>query len=293
MKKTIITLLFSACISSSLFSQSFTIALTGGYCLPIASSFNSKSAIEFQNAGFPSFYTAQQNLAYTSYGQGGNIALSFDWFSKKNIGCGLKLNAMISSPYSYTAAVTYLNSNSANYSFTDKPFSFQFIPHISFKHDFKVVDPILEMGMLIGITNVKEDYQANYTSGDVVNSTINNHGNVLLGFYSSLGLAFKVSKTVRIMLTVNCSAGSYSPSQWDRTSFTVNGMDQMSYLSTSQKQGTFVKQLDLTAPQSSNQPHQQLKYSVPFSNVGINAGFSFLLGKKKDRVKDKEVKHLF
>jgi len=289
MKHIFTTLLFSAVLSLSLSAQSFNIGITGGYCAPIASSFNSVNSNQIQNQGFPQYYTSVQNLVSASYGQGGNIALNFDWFSKKNIGCGLTMNALISSPFSYSTYVSYLNGESAIFDFTDHPFSFQFIPHISFKHDFKVVSPTLQLGMLIGVTHVVTDYQADYSTGDIVQSSINNHGSAMLGFYSSLGLAFKVSKVVRIMVGVTCSAGSYSPSEWTRTSFVVNGTSQLSNLYTSEQQGVYVKQLDLTATQSTNQPSQSLKYSIPFSNVGFNAGISFMLYKhEKHNMTEKE-----
>jgi hypothetical protein len=285
MKKVIFTLLFSVYISA-LFAQ-FSLSVTGGYCLPIASSYRTKTRIEFQNQNFPNYYTTQESLSSASFGQGGNIALALDWFSKKNIGCGLKLNALISSPYTSTASVYYLNGSAADFTFVEKPFSFQFIPHISFKHDFKKVSPIVEMGMIIGITNIKEDYHAESSSGGVLQSSINSSGGALVGFYSSLGLAIRMSRTARFMIGLTCSAGSYSPTKWERKSYVVNGQDQMQYLSTSQTQGTFVKQLDLKASQPSGQPDQELKYSAAFSNVGINIGFSFVLAKRQKPTDEK------
>ena len=302
MKKTYTLLLLCAFISGTLFPQSVSLELTGGYCAPIASNFSAVSTKEFQSATYPTFYSTYQDLHSASYGQGGSVALNVNWFSKKDIGCGLRANALFSSPFSYTVYVTYLNGNGANFNFTDRPFSFQLVPHISFKHDFRVVSPILEMGMLLGFTHIDEDYQALYNSGDVVQSTIHNHGSILLGFYSSLGLSFKVSKAVRVMLAVNCSVGSYSPTQWERTSFTVNYIDQLGSLSTSDLRGTYVKQLDPSVSQPANQPHQDLRYSVPFSNVGFSAGIAFTFGKKKAGTsqpepvrdtKDKNVVHPF
>jgi hypothetical protein len=280
--KTVVLSAFLLFVSGTkLAAQSVSIDVTGGYCAPIASSFSSVSIRQFQNTAYPYFYSTTRTVKSTSYGQGGNAALNFNWFSKKDIGCGLRMNILFSSPSSYTADVVYLNGNNATYHFTDKPFSFQFIPHISFKHDFKVVTPVLEMGMLIGLTHVTEDYTALYYSGDVVQSSINNHGGALLGFYSSLGLQFKISKAVKFLLAVNCSVGSYSPTVWDRTSFFVNGQDRLGNLSVSDVKGTYVKTIDPSAAQSSSQPHQDQKYSAPFSNVGFSAGFAFTFGKKK------------
>ena len=288
MKNIFTTVFISAFFSASLLAQSFNIGITGGYNAPLAGSFNTVNATQFENVGFPQYYTSLQTVTSASFGQGGNIALNLDWFSKKNIGCGLTMNALISSPYSYSTTVNYLSGVSAQYNFTDHPFSFQFIPHISFKHDFKVVSPILEVGMLVGITHVTEDYEAVGTNGTQIQSSINNHGNVMLGFYSSLGLAFKVSRVVRIMLAVTCSAASYSPSGWTRTSFVVNNTNQLSSLSTSELQGVYVKSMDQTVPQSSSQPHESLKFSMPFSNVGFNAGIAFVISKKKDKAKEKQ-----
>jgi hypothetical protein len=287
MKKNLLVL-FVALISCTVWSQSVIFGLAGGYCAPLASDTRSVDEIQFENSNFPRYYASYENLKSVSYGQGGNIAFYFDWFSKKNIGCGLKLNAMIGSPFSHTATVYYIDGTVGDYSFEDKGFSFQFIPHINFKHEFKRVTPILELGMLIGVTNIEQSYHASFSKGYQINSTVNDHGNALIGFYSSLGLAFKVSKVVRITLAMTCSAGSYSPSAWSRTSYVVNGQDQLAYLAVGQKEGEYVNELNLKATQSNNVPHQSLKYSAPFSNIGFNAGLAFEIARKKSKEKIKE-----
>ena len=281
--KTFAPLLIFILFSATLPAQSFNIGISGGYDIPIASSFNYTKTVEFENQNFPHYYSTYHELANTSYGKGGNIAVTMDWYSAKNIGCGLKLNALISTPFSSSEDVFYLNGTKATFNFTDKPFSFQFVPHINFKHDFNKVSPYLEMGMLAGITHITQDYDAKNNTGSEIKSSINNKGNVLLGFYSSLGVAIKMSQVVHFTASVNCSAGSYSPAKWERTSFVVNGVDQLSSLRPSEKQGIYIKQLDLTATQSMYQPSQSLKYAVPFSNVGVNVGFLFVLGTKKTR----------
>ncbi len=272
--------------SATLSAQSFNIGIAAGYDAPIASSFNSTNTVEFENQTFPYYYSTYHKLAYTSYGKGGNIAVTLDWYSSKNIGCGLKLNALISTPFSYSDFVTYLNATTATFNYTDKPFSFQFVPHINFKHDFNKVSPYLEMGMVVGITHITEDYDAKNSLGSEINSRVNYHGNVLLGFYSSLGVAVRISQVVHFTASINCSAGSYSPAKWDRTAFVANGVDQLNSLQTSQKQGIYVKQLDLSVPQPTYQPSQSLKYAVPFSNVGFNVGFLFVIATKSGATKD-------
>ena len=206
--KKIFTLFAILIASIQLYSQSVHIGLSGGYCIPLATDLQTLNAIQIENYGYPPFYTSYRAVTPKSSGQGGNIAIHVDWFSKHNIGFGLKLNALFSSPISYSYLVNYLNGAVVKYDYKDKPFSFQFMPHASFKHDFKVVSPVLEMGMLIGVTNVVQDYNAISNYGETSTSSMRLYGNVLLGFYSSLGLAFRVSPAVSIPLAVNCSAGS-------------------------------------------------------------------------------------
>lgn len=114
--------------SSVLSAQSFNIGVSGGYDIPIASSFNYLNSVDYQNQAFPYYYSTYHSLTRTSYGKGGNIAVTMDWYSNKNIGCGLKINALISTPFKYSDNVNYLNGIDATYNFTDKPFSFS-LPH--------------------------------------------------------------------------------------------------------------------------------------------------------------------
>jgi len=99
-----------------------------------------------------------------------------------------------------------------------------------------------------------------------------------------VGLSFNVSKVVKINLVVNCVAGSYSPAKWKRTSFTLDGKDQMKALNTSQKEGQYVKELNLTASQGANEPSSDLKYSAAFSTMGVTTGICFVIAKKQRKV---------
>lgn len=282
---------------SSIHSQAVHIGVSGGYCLPLATDYGTVHAEQFEINYYPHYYTGYRKITPRSSGQGANLAMNIDWFSKSNIGLGLKLNALFSSPVAYSYRVEYLGGTIVNYDYTSKAFSFQFVPHASFKHDFKVVSPVLEMGMLIGLNKVNESYNAASASGGRQSSDMNINGNIMLGFYSSLGLAFRVSPVIRLSLAVNCTAGSYSPSKWERTSFFANGVNRLNDLSTFDREGIFVKELDQTSPQQSNEPRRELKYAMPFSNVGINAGIIFVLSKKQVKKapgpKDKPEVHPF
>ena len=293
--KNIAAALMLVICSHTLLAQKFSVEITGGYCAPLASDMHTTNATQFQvPVGYGVYAATTQTVTAQSFGQGGCVALNLNYFTKKDIGFGIKLNALISAPATAVINVTYYNNGTAQlvpYTYTDNAFSFQFVPHISFKHDFKRVSPILEMGMIIGVTNINSSYTG-VTSTDVFQSTINDHGGAMLGFYSSLGLAFKISKAVKFLLAVNCTAASYSPTVWTRTAYTVNNVDLLSALPIYEAQGVYVKNVDNTATPNQTQPRQSLKYSAPFSNVGFTAGFAFQFGKQKNAVtpsvKDKD-----
>ena len=286
MKKPLPFLAALLILATHLYSQSFNMSISGGYCFPLASEMHVNTITQFANPNYPNTYsTILQSVKPNSFGNGGNVALSMDWFSKNNIGFGLKVNALISTPVNYSASSTDANYNIYNYNFTDKAFSFQFIPHLNFKHDFKKVSPYIEMGMIIGVTQMNESFVATDNNGNTFSSDTKNYGNALLGFYSSLGVAFNVSKVVKLTLAVNCSAGSYSPSKYEVTSYSVNGVSQLGSMPEAIQQGSFVKQMNFTAQQYSNEPGTELKFAIPFSNVGVNAGICFVFPQKEKQGK--------
>lgn len=282
MKKPLYLLPVFIAASISLYSQSFDLGISGGYCLPLASGFYSNNTI--YSAMGNGYSPTQVNLAPFSYGNGGNVALNADWFFNKNIGLGLKFNALISAPLNSSASYTG-GSGTINYNFTNKAYSYQLIPHINFKYDFRVVCPYIEMGMLIGFTHINEAYVAQDNNGNEATLSENLNGNIMLGFHASLGVAFRVSKAVRITLAVISNSGTYSPANYQVTSYTVNGANQMNTIPVSQQQGSFVKQLDPSTP-ANNNPGQAPKFSLPFSNIGINAGVCFVIPvKAREHVK--------
>lgn len=270
---------------SKTFSQTTTtFDISGGYCFPLAQSTEAVVLSQAQSTTPPHYYTTYASLKRMSYGQGGCLAVNLNWFSKKNIGFGVKLNLLFGSAFKHSTTLATATTGTEYYTFSDKSFSFQFIPHICFRHDFKKVSPVLEAGMIVGMVQINQNYTITSTFyNEQIQTKVRDYGGVMLGFYSSLGLCFNVSEVVKISLALNCIAGSYSPTKWERTSFFVDGFNKMDALSISQLKGEYVKELDLQASQSSQQPRQSLKYSAAMSNIGITAGICFKLNKRNKK----------
>jgi hypothetical protein len=255
-------------------AQQISFDITGGYNVPLARQIEAKTEYVQSISTAPYFYSTSAKLRAVSYGQGGNVAVNLNWFSKKNIGFGLKLNAHIASPFNHTATIAGVGFQEY-YTIKDQAFSIQFIPHLCFRYDFKRVSPILEMGMILGTAFIDHNYTITASNQtETIQTRIRDNGNVVVGFYSSLGLSFNVSKVVKIKLALTCNAASYSPARWKRKTFTVDGVDRLGNLAPGNIEGEYVADWTFGG--------KRAKTSVAFSGVGLNTGICFLFdGKKK------------
>lgn len=277
--------------SSVAVAQTSVFSFAGGGDAPIARVYTTSSETQVQSFG-QGYTTVAQKVKPVSLGQGGNISLAYDWFSKKDIGFGIKLNAFFGAPFTLYGDQTSSSGDRIQYSVAERGFAGQLLPHFSVRHDFKKVCPVLEIGMMVGVNGVKENYEGYYNQSNEVTSTTWEKGGVSFGFYSSLGIWVRVSRVVRFSVAANCIVSSYSPTHWERTSFRVNGQDQLAQLSVYDTKGDYVAEVSNSTPQSSNTPRKSLKYSVPFSNVGFNVGFAFLFEKRKNQITDEKSKRV-
>lgn len=257
-------------------AQKVSFDITGGYNVPLARQTEAKTEYVQSRSSQPYFYSTSARLVPVSYGQGGNLAINLNWFSKKNIGFGLKLNVNFGSPFQHSAVINQPGYQEF-YDIKSRSFSMQFIPHVCFRYDFKKVSPVLEMGMILGAAFVDHNYIISASNqSTTILTKVRNYGNILVGFYSSMGLSFNVSKVFKINLVLTCSAASYTPARWKRMSFTVGGTNRLSNLAPTDLQGDYVADWD-------RQSGQRAKTSFAFSGVGFNTGFCFLFGDKKKK----------
>ncbi len=271
--KTTILLVLSVLYLSS-FAQNFVLSVGGGGDAPIARVYTSAYQSQVSTSSGISY---TQRVKPVSLGQGGNVYVAFDWFSKKGFGAGVKVNGFFGAPFIFHSEEVY-NSNIVKYDVSQRGFSGQFIPHLNFKHDFDRITPVVELGMMIGINGIQETTDGYFNNTSHMHTVVWEKGGVSLGFYSSLGIWIRLSRTVRLSVSATCIAASYSPTHWERTLYNVDGRDMLSQVATSDRYGRYVTEMNNTTPQSPNSPRQSLKYAAPFSNAGLNIGFSFILG---------------
>lgn len=272
-------------------AQSVTIDLTGGYNAPLASTLRAEKVVEVENTGIPNYYVTYEKTKAVSYGQGGNLAFNFCWHSKKNIGFGIRLNALFSQSFSSSLSVKNLDATTTSVNYKQSPFSFQFIPYFSFKHEFKKVTPFVEAGILIGATQISNTIKLTnsnsnlrYEIGQV------DDGGAIIGFHARLGILVNITPKFKFVTALESNVGSYSPTAWHLNKYEINGRDFLSQVNPTSREGSFTSVYNANNSTNPNNANSKTKYKSSFSGIGINVGFAFVFQSKTKEKKGKAEK---
>lgn len=288
-KQTSFILFLFSCLC--LQAQSVTIDLTGGYNAPLAPTLRAEKVVEVENAGIPDYYVTYEKTKAVSYGQGGNIAFNFCWNSKKDIGFGVRLNALFSQSFSYALSVKNLDGTTTNVAYKQSPFSFQFIPYFSFKHEFKKVTPFVEAGLLIGAIQISNNIKLSNSNSNVhYNVGQVDDGGAIIGFHTRIGIMVNITPKFKFITAIESNVGSYSPTAWHLNKYEINGQNYLSQVNPTSQSGTFTNEYYANSSANPNPANSKAKYKVSFSGIGINVGFAFVVHAKEKTKKVKEEK---
>ncbi|MEI6816945.1 MAG: hypothetical protein WCL14_10075 [Bacteroidota bacterium] len=114
----------------------------------------------------------------------------------------------------------------------------------------------------------------NHQNGYVTKFT---QGKATIGLPIVFGLNFKISESSSIFIEFNSSAYQWSPSH---SEVIDGGGSDLSKFTVAQKQNDYVDNPVIRT--DTNLPTEVSKKSYKFSNIGLNAGFIFHFGKKKE-----------
>jgi opacity protein-like surface antigen len=106
-------------------------------------------------------------------------------------------------------------------------------------------------------------------------------GRMAIGFQASAGAEYNVSDLIAVYAEVNFNGISYTPGKSELTVYEVDDVDQLDQLTVYEKETTFVKTLtyDYGSIPDPDKPREELRYSYPFSGIGMNFGVKFKFGK--------------
>ncbi len=215
-------------------------------------------------------------------GTGGNISAAAGYLLTKNFGFELALSEMMG----IAMKGTYVSELPGGWSETTRYYGrmFMVIPSFVLTPALEKVNPYGRIGLIIGaFPQLYRTYEATRSSGvDYEEKTKEYyHGGLAMGVLLAMGVEFNLSDLIALTLELNYNGISYSPKKSIYKLYEQDYQDRLGDLSTYEKETTYVKELDLTtAPVDPDTPKKELRTNYSFSNVGVNFGVKFKIGKK-------------
>jgi hypothetical protein len=164
--------------------------------------------------------------------------------------------------------------------------------------------PVIKMGVTMAMgkivyssgstqvqTSTQYSYNPNppyntYTLTNTTNTTNESsgkfYGGISLGFYSALGVNYKLNDNVSLMLCLDVVVQNFSPKKYILQKSKANGVDQLPTMMKSDKEVEFAKSVTETnTPPNNLSPSQYPKLSLPLSSFGPSFSIRYTIGKKE------------
>jgi hypothetical protein len=154
----------------------------------------------------------------------------------------------------------------------------QLVPGIVFSPNLDgKLRPYTRIGLIIAVMNsITAQIDDNYPNGGHFIGTWKDSGGIALGGALALGADYSLGESFSIFAELYYEALSYSPTKGEYKKAEIDGVDDLSNWTTSQKEWEYVK--DVTNfEQKDGEPYQYLKTSYPFNSLGLNIGVKIKL----------------
>jgi len=207
-----------------------------------------------------------------------------------NYGSGLRLEAgfirPISSRLYLELDATYLIGKSINSTYTSpgntqsqssSSLFYEISPLLRVGLGGDKVKPYAAIGPVFGFGTITAN-NISSTSGTTINASEverKYNGSSAIGAKSVVGAELTQGRFI-FYAQITMIAMSYAPSKSEYTKYTLNGTDQLSSLTINQKQSVYKSSVTETNnPPNPNQPSEELKFYLLFSNISMNVGVMF------------------
>jgi outer membrane protein with beta-barrel domain len=238
-----------------------------------------------------SLTTTDQNVK-GSFGAGMNYGGMVGYKISEHVSAELGVSYLSGSAIQITSNTTDVGNYSVSSTRNMTGSMLRIIPSVKISGKQNIFTPYIRMGLVIGlspsvtITNDSTDsytniFQTPPTTDTVISQTTKLSGGISIGFMGALGLNYKLSNVISIYAEVEMIGQTYAPTTGEMTVNTKDGVDQLSGMTTSQKQTNYVDSYSTTIINNSI-PSTQLKFYEPFSSWGFHLGiqFTFMGGSK-------------
>ncbi len=247
----------------NLFAQGAYININAGYGL----SMSSLNFIDFYNytEGINSSTDERVNV---SLGKGLNVGGAFGYMFNKNIGAELGISYLLGGKSK--AKDKYLGGKT-DYTLSAKMLRIN--PSIVIASGLDGINPYAKFGLIVGSGSVMYEVNDN-DGGDIEIIKIKWNGGLAFGLNAGVGALFNLSDKMAFFGEINMVNMSYAPTKGKVTEATYNGVDELPYMTTREKEAEFVDSYTYSSsnPPADSQPSKALKRKLPFGSFGINFG---------------------
>ncbi len=276
MKKQLHSLLITAVIlvfTVNLSAQGFYINANVGYGFKLGSQNIDDFVKVKENSGPSNDEYTQINV---SLGQGLNFGATAGYMFTKNIGAELGISYLLGLK---SKAIT---EHSPSIEKDEQSYAGRMIrinPSFVVTAGLEKVNPYAKLGVIVGIGSIIHEYTYENNTYNGYFKEIAN-GGIALGFNAGAGVMFKLSDRISLFGEANMVNLSYAPAKAKVQKATYNGVDQLSTMTTREKETEFVKTINDSDPSPDSKPYKALKQKYAFGSIGINFGVRIGLGSK-------------
>lgn len=221
---------------------------------------------------------------FGSQGGGINASASFRRMFNPHVGLDIAVGYLFGSSIE-TAERTSSSTSSLSDRYVSYANSLSLEPTLVLAAEMGNLKPYARIGPSIAFVNMRQenDVVVNNTGvQQTSNNVIEFTGGPTLGVRGGAGLMFSATSSIRFFTEVMFTSMTFYPQKGEVVLYTVNLGDRLSTLSTAERYANFVTEISSSSPSSSNEPATVMQFDVPMSNLQLNVGVYFKLGKNAE-----------
>ncbi len=232
-------------------AQEFYVTVNGGYGLGAGTQM---LGTNITSSGTTTSYEG----VYGSYGEGVKFGISGGYLFSNHFGAELGLSYWLGR----TIESTFKTSTSTTtYGWTGS--GFVAVPSLVFLSNLKPVNPYGKFGLVLGLLKTKEEVNGRDPANSM-EATVEETGGLAIGFAGAVGVIVPTGGAVDFFAEVVLHSLTYSPGKEEIKTYTVNGQDRLSTLTSTSA--------DYKESYLSTDTNVLAAVRRPFSSIGFSVG---------------------
>jgi hypothetical protein len=271
-------------------AQRFYVGANGGYAIPFLKQFittNETNTTNSSSGSGSSSSTAEASKVYGNFGSGANIGITAGYFLTTNLAAELGytyfMTGSIKATYKSTDFNngTITNQNTQEITFNSSLYCFSGGIKYAYPQRFGTI--YSRAGLLLAKSEITYDVNSTNSGSSPSSSRESSttlSGPLYMGGYASLGFQKSITPVLSVFGEVTFQLLQFTPQKSAITKLNVNGQDQLSSLTTRDKEISYEESYTSSSTDP-NSPRKGIIQGMNFSSVGVKAGVIYTFGSSK------------